>query len=247
MKIVSFIFILLIQFSSFFFVNSQADSCGSDNNLTLKGVPFDTTILTCFHLWTSHDYILRTGSDEWNFLLSAPSTNINYIAIGFSTTQNCWQMIGSSAMVGWIGNNNIVFPDQGNLTLVDKSSPVIISQNSRLYIAFQLKTVQPIRNVVYSIGLDGVLPNSRFQLTQHAGQGSTIINYRGEAEEPTPEAAEPMSSSSSRQLPKAIYQIYKFYFILFSVLILASNSTVLGFLIKKMGLFLVYTHLIMCL
>ncbi|KAI3868145.1 hypothetical protein MKW92_016978, partial [Papaver armeniacum] len=203
MNKVSFIFILLIQFSSFFSVNSQSDSCGSNNNLTLKGVPFDTTTLTCFPLWTSYDYILRyskTGSDEWNFLLSAPNTNIHYIAIGFSTSG---KMIGSSAMVGWIGDNNIgvakqyylsdkrpsaVFPDQGNLTLVDKSSPVIISQNQRLYLAFQLKTVQPITNVIYSIGPDGVLPNSRFQLTQHADQGSTIINYGGEAEEPTPEA-----------------------------------------------------------
>ncbi|KAI3973328.1 hypothetical protein MKX01_020703 [Papaver californicum] len=192
MKKNSFIFILLVQFSLLFFVKSQSDSCNS-TSLNLKGLPFDTTSLSCFPLWSTHDYILRyskTGSDVWNFLLSAPSAN-NYIAIGFS--QN-GKMIGSSAIVGWIGTNNIgiakqyflgdkrpnaVFPDQGNLTLVDKSSPTITSQNSRLYLAFQLKTAQPITNVIYSIGPDGLLPNSRnFQLTQHADQGNILINYQ---------------------------------------------------------------------
>ncbi|KAI3854790.1 hypothetical protein MKW92_048257 [Papaver armeniacum] len=192
MKFYSFIFILLVQLiSSLFCVNSQSDSCNSNNLSNLKGLPFDTTSLSCFPLWTRQDYILRyskTGSDVWNFLLSAPQKK-NYIAIGFSESG---KMPGSSAIVGWVGDNSIgiakqyflgdkradrVLSDQGNLTLLDKSSPTITSQNSRLYLAFQLKTAQPIRNVIYSIGPDGVLPNSRFTLSQHADEGNTLVNY----------------------------------------------------------------------
>lgn len=193
MKSLSFIFILLIQLiSSFFGVNSQSDSCNSNNLSNLKGLPFDATSLSCFNLWNDHNYILRyskTGSDVWNFLLSAPNSN-NYIAIGFSQSG---KMKGGSAVVGWIGPNSIgiakqyylvdkqpnaVFSDQGNLTFVDKKSPAITSQNSRLYLSFQLKTGQPITNVIYSIGVDGSLPNPRFQLSQHADQGNILVNYQ---------------------------------------------------------------------
>ncbi|KAI3994647.1 hypothetical protein MKX01_027537 [Papaver californicum] len=195
MKKSSFIFILIIHISSFFSVNSQSDSCTS-NSLNLKGLPFETTSLSCFPLWSTHNYILRyskTGSDVWNFLLSAPNAN-NYIAIGFSQSG---KMIGSSAMVGWVGNNNIgiakqyylaekrtnaVRSDQGNLSLVENSKKVI-TQNSRLYLAFQLKSAQqPSTNIIYAIGQDGMLPDSRFQLMQHLDQGNTLINYQtGEA------------------------------------------------------------------
>ncbi|KAI3840858.1 hypothetical protein MKX03_009986 [Papaver bracteatum] len=196
-KFYSFIFILLIQLiSSFFCVNSQSDSC-SNNLSNLKGISFNTTSLSCFDLWASRGYVLRyskTGSDIWSFLLSAPNTK-NYIAIGFSERG---RMIGSSSMVGWIGNNNIgiakqyflaekrpnaVRPDQGNLTLV-KNSETVVSQNSRLYLAFQLKTAQqPSTNIIYSIGPDGLLPNSRFQLSQHLDHGNTLISYQtGQAE-----------------------------------------------------------------
>ncbi|KAI3994646.1 hypothetical protein MKX01_027536 [Papaver californicum] len=200
MNFFSFIFILIIQFSSFFSVNSQSDSCTS-NSLNLKGLPFNTTSLSCFPLWSTHDYVLRyskTGSDVWNFLLSAPSGN-NYIAMGFSQSG---KMIGSSAVVGWIGTDstgiakqyflgakrpNAVIPDQGNLTFVDKSSPMISSQNSRLYLAFQLKTEQPLTNVIYSIGPDGFVPDSRFQLTQHVDQGNTLVSYQtGQDKAPGP-------------------------------------------------------------
>ncbi|XP_026389865.1 cytochrome b561 and DOMON domain-containing protein At3g07570-like [Papaver somniferum] len=196
-KFFLFIFILLIQLiSSFSCVNSQSDSC-SNNLSNLKGISFNTTSLSCFDLWTSRGYVLRyskTGSDIWSFLLSAPNTK-NYIAIGFSERE---KMIGSSSMVGWIGNNNIgiakqyflaekrinaVRPDQGNLTLV-KNSETVVTQNSRLYLAFQLKTAQqPSTNIIYSIGPDGLLPNSQFQLSQHLDQGNTLINYQtGQAE-----------------------------------------------------------------
>ncbi|MCL7032930.1 hypothetical protein MKW94_025261 [Papaver nudicaule] len=190
MKFFPFIFILLIQFSSFFSANSQTDSCSPNNTLTLTNLPFDTTSLSCFPLWARQDYVLRyskTGLDQWNFVLSAPETK-TYIAIGFS---DGGKMIGSSAMVGWVGSNGLgiakqyklgdkkpaaVLPDQGDLPLV-KNSARVISQNKRLYLVFQLKTTQPKTNLIYSIGPDGIAPNNRFQLTQHLEQGNILINY----------------------------------------------------------------------
>ncbi|KAB5527787.1 hypothetical protein DKX38_021634 [Salix brachista] len=170
------------------FVNSQVDSCGS--NLNINGLPFDSASLHCVNAWSSQNFILRyaqTSSNLWSFVLSAPDAN-SYIAIGFSSNG---LMIGSSAVVGWIsatdGSSGVkkyflggqsskeVVPDGGNLVV---NTSAIVTQSSRLYLAFQLNADQPSRRIVYALGQTGLMPSSpSFSLTQHTSTASTALNY----------------------------------------------------------------------
>jgi hypothetical protein len=130
----------------------------------------------------------QTASNIWSFVLSAPNTN-SYIAIGFSTNG---AMVGSSAVVGWVDPSSVgtvkqyhlggtspslVSPDQGSLQFVSGST-AIVSQSSRLYMAFQLQTNQPESRLLYSVGQGGVLPSApNFALSEHQAKVSTTINY----------------------------------------------------------------------
>ncbi|KAM4070266.1 hypothetical protein ACJW30_12G152400 [Castanea mollissima] len=176
-------------------VNAQADSCSSNLSLS-NSVPFDTTSLHCLPVWDSQGFILRflqtNNASIWSFVVSAPADTNSYIAIGFSTNG---AMVGSSAIVGWVssssngtvgmakqyylsGNSpNLVEPDQGSLQLVSNSA-TIISQNSILYMAFQLQTNQPESQLLYAVGPTGVFPSAPdYQLTEHRTMVSTSINY----------------------------------------------------------------------
>ncbi|KAJ6723910.1 hypothetical protein OIU74_008298 [Salix koriyanagi] len=170
------------------FVNSQVDSCSS--NLNINGLPFDSASLHCVSAWSSQNFILRyaqTSSNLWSFVLSAPDAN-SYIAIGFSSNG---LMIGSSAVVGWIsatdGSSGVkkyflggqsskeVVPDGGNLVV---NNSAIVTQSSRLYLAFQLIADQPSRRIIYALGRTGLMPSSpSFSLTQHSSTASTALNY----------------------------------------------------------------------
>ncbi|KAF5198452.1 Cytochrome b561 and domon domain-containing protein [Thalictrum thalictroides] len=184
-------YIYLTFFSLVFssLVSSQSDSCAS--NLNLKGViPFETTSLHCHPVWSSEDYTLRylqTRPNIWSFVLSAPYTNA-FVAIGFSTTG---RMVGSSAMVGWVPANGVgilkqyflgatnpaqVVPDQGNLQVVANST-AIVSQSSRLYIAFQLNVTQPESRLLYAVGPRNRIPSSDNRLVQHRDHISTRLDY----------------------------------------------------------------------
>ncbi|XP_052724417.1 cytochrome b561 and DOMON domain-containing protein At3g07570 isoform X2 [Vigna angularis] len=171
---------------------SQApDSCVSNLNLSVP-LLFDTTNLNCLPVWNAQGYILRysqTSPNIWSFILSAPNTN-SYIAMGFSPNGG---MVGSSAIVGWISSNgagggmkqyyltglapNQVVPDRGNLKVLTNST-FITSQSSRLYMAFQLQTNQPLSRLIYAFGPNGVFPSApSFALTQHQDKVSITLNY----------------------------------------------------------------------
>ncbi|GMN50163.1 hypothetical protein TIFTF001_019320 [Ficus carica] len=109
--------------------------------------------------------------------------------MGFSSNG---RMVGSSAVVGWISDGtgvikqyylggtspNLVKPNQGNLTFVPNSASVV-TQSNRLYLAFQLDTVQPSTRLLYSVGPSGFLPVAPdFRLTEHRDKVSTSINYK---------------------------------------------------------------------
>ncbi|KAJ8467437.1 hypothetical protein OPV22_029989 [Ensete ventricosum] len=182
----SFIFFLfLLCFTSF--VNTQSDSCSSKlgvGNL----IPFNTSSLTCVSAWSSQGLILRytkAGQSLWSFVLSAPDTGA-YVAIGFSPDG---KMVGSSAVAGWTpsGGAGIVKqyylggysssqcpPDQGSLPLVQGSS-LLASQNSRLYLAFQLNTAQPRKNLIYAVGPSNTLPPSGGSLASHRDKASGTL------------------------------------------------------------------------
>ncbi|XWS75951.1 hypothetical protein CRYUN_Cryun01aG0135700 [Craigia yunnanensis] len=187
-SISSFFFFALQALSALLVNSQQTDSCSSSLNLDVQ---FDTTSLHCLSVWSSHDFILRyvqTSSNVWSFVLSAPDTN-SFVAMGFSSNG---MMVGSSAMVGWISADgkgtvkpyflggqrpNLVLPDQGNLTIVSNSSSITF-QSSRLYMAFQLNTSQPLSRVIYSVGQIGVIPSSPgYALAEHRDKVSTLLNY----------------------------------------------------------------------
>lgn len=131
----------------------------------------------------------QTSQNIWSFILSAPNPN-SYIAIGFSPNGG---MVGSSAIVGWISSNgagggmkqyyltgltpNQVVPDRGNLKVLTNST-FITSQSSRLYMAFQLETNQPLSKLIYAFGPNGVFPSApSFALAQHQDKVSITLNY----------------------------------------------------------------------
>ncbi|XVF31982.1 hypothetical protein REPUB_Repub17cG0042400 [Reevesia pubescens] len=186
---ISIIFFFFFALQALLVNSQQTDSCTSNLNLDL---PFDTTSLQCLPVWSSHDFIVRfvhTSENVWSFVLSAPDTN-SFVAMGFSPTG---MMVGSSAMVGWISDTDgtgiikpyflggqrpdLVLPDQGNLTIVANSSSITL-RSSRLYLAFQLNTSQPLSRVIYSVGQIGVIPSSPgYTLSEHRDKVSTILNY----------------------------------------------------------------------
>ncbi|XP_058743909.1 cytochrome b561 and DOMON domain-containing protein At3g07570 isoform X1 [Vicia villosa] len=171
--------------------SSQGDSCSSKLNLSVP-LLFDTTKLNCLPVWNAQGFILRysqTSSNIWSFILSAPNQN-SYISIGFSPNGG---MVGSSAIVGWISSNganggmkqyylsgygpNQVVPNRGNLPIINNST-LITLQSSRLYMAFQLQTNQPLSRLIYAIGPNGVFPTvPSFALMQHQDKVSITVNY----------------------------------------------------------------------
>ncbi|KAJ4790481.1 Cytochrome b561 and DOMON domain-containing protein [Rhynchospora pubera] len=191
-SVFSVLFLSLCAFS-FSPVRSQTnstDSCSS--NLAVSSlIPFYSSSFNCLSAWSSEGFILRyatTSNNTWSFVLSSPYTNA-YIAIGFSSNG---QMVGSSAMVGWatsgngtVGTANQYYlggvspsdcpPGTGNLNVV-KNSTVIVSQSSRLYLAFEITVDKPSPYLVYAVGPRGTLPSSNGYLTEHRDMASASFN-----------------------------------------------------------------------
>nr|CAD1824502.1 unnamed protein product [Ananas comosus var. bracteatus] len=69
-------------------------------------------------------------------------------------------------------------PDKGDLKLVTGTS-AIVSQSSRLYLAFQVQTDQPKPYLINSVGPRNDLPSplAGFLLSEHRDHASTSINY----------------------------------------------------------------------
>ncbi|KAK9903634.1 hypothetical protein M0R45_001113 [Rubus argutus] len=189
-QFIVFITITIAIFGLSATVNSQTDACSSSLNLQNVNLPFDAASLNCLAVWDSHNYILRysqTTPGTWTFVLSAPAAN-SFVAMGFSSNG---QMVGSSAIVGWVSSTDagvikqyylggttptLVEPDKGNLVLSNFS--LITSQSSRLYLGFQLVTDQPLSRLLYSIGQTGLLPVApNYRLSEHSDKVSTSINY----------------------------------------------------------------------
>ncbi|KAK6145182.1 hypothetical protein DH2020_022002 [Rehmannia glutinosa] len=189
-KYTQFMFLILILFLISYVHSQASDSCNSP--LTLQSsIPFDTTSLHCVTVWPSQTYILRyvqASENVWNFLLSAPNRNA-YIGIGFSPNGG---MVGSSAIVGWVGSSGTsqmqkyylggqspnavrIEPNDQGLQIGNTS---MFLQSNQIYIAFQLITDNPSTRLIYAVGRVGQLPTGpTFQLSQHQDMISTVLNY----------------------------------------------------------------------
>ncbi|XP_073133536.1 cytochrome b561 and DOMON domain-containing protein At3g07570-like [Henckelia pumila] len=198
-----FFLILIFLFS---YVHSEAlDSCNSPINFS-NTLPFDTSSLQCAVVWPSQSFILRYGQaapNIWSYVLSAPNTN-GYIAIGFSPNGN---MVGSSAIVGWIGPNGInsgikkfyLGGKSPNLVTLQPQDQGLRLQNlfistlqNQIFLAFQVASNTPTINVIYAIGPAGQLPSApNFALSQHRTMHSTVMSYGtgGTVTQSSPEAS----------------------------------------------------------
>lgn len=100
-------------------------------------------------------------------------------------------MLGASAVAGWVAGSGAGIvkqyylggygsrdcpPDQGSLKLVSGSS-AIVSQSSKLYLAFQLNITAPQSNLVLAVGPRGSLPGSDNYLPQHRSMTRVSVNY----------------------------------------------------------------------
>lgn len=128
----------------------------------------------------------QTAPNQWRFVLSAPSSNA-YVGMGFSPNGN---MVGSSAIVGWVRSDGLpemkryflggqtpsqVVPDRGNLDITNSS---IVTVSGRLYMAFELNVAMPESRLIYSVGQPNQIPSDPdYRLTEHINQVSTVLNY----------------------------------------------------------------------
>lgn len=183
--------LILILCSFILYAHSQSsNSCDSTLNLA-NPLPFDTSSLSCVVVWRAQSFVLRyvqASPNVWSFVLSAPNPN-SYVAIGFSPDG---QMVGSSAVVGWVeadGTLNIkkyylggqssdaVTLDSSDSRLQISNSSIQLVQN-QIYMAFQVISDKPTTHLLYSFGPQGRLPASpSYTLVEHQDRIPTSLNY----------------------------------------------------------------------
>ncbi|KAK7349453.1 hypothetical protein VNO77_06832 [Canavalia gladiata] len=182
------LFIILCNSSTFVICQ---DSCASNLVQIQQPIPFDTTSLLCNQVWDTHNFFLRyakASSNVWSFILSFPSNINGYAAIGFSNDGN---MVGSSAIVGWMPSpgaggmklyylggtsQDKVIPDKGDIYVMNAS--LVPAGTSLVYMIFQLKITQPTSNLLFAIGPKAQFPEyPRYALPQHSDQISITIDY----------------------------------------------------------------------
>ncbi|WJX86857.1 hypothetical protein P8452_69109 [Trifolium repens] len=183
------IFLILLCCSSIL-VSSQ-DSCASNLVELQQPIPFDTKSLLCSPVWADHNFILRyaqASSDVWSFIFSFPINIKAYAAIGFSKDGN---MVGSTAIVGWMPSPGAggmkmysldgkskeeVIHDKGELYMMNAS--IVPASTSLGYMIFQLKATQLTTKLLFAIGPNDVFPNyPDYALSKHSGQISLVIDY----------------------------------------------------------------------
>ncbi|KAG0486530.1 hypothetical protein HPP92_008625 [Vanilla planifolia] len=135
-------------------IQAQLDSCATEVSILFHS-PFNSSAFTCHPVWKS--FTLRYSQSEDGVLsvvLSAPYTT-GWVGMGFS---NDGMMVGSSAMVGWIGragkahirqfhlrsqSSSDVIVNEGNLLLTGVK-PAVLLFGSSIYLAFQVKFLSPV-------------------------------------------------------------------------------------------------------
>ncbi|KAI4354033.1 hypothetical protein L6164_002933 [Bauhinia variegata] len=180
---------LVIFFSSSTLVNSQGDSC-AEKIPSVRGLTLDTTSFQCVSVWDSHNFILRyaqNSTSKWNFVLSYPYDINSWAAIGFSSDGN---MVGSSALAGWIispgvggtqpyylggTSENEVAPNENKITFGNRM--IGQSQTYRVYMAFELETIDPAPYMLYAIGPKGSFPSQTLALPKHIDKISIKMDY----------------------------------------------------------------------
>ncbi|KAI0529290.1 hypothetical protein KFK09_001837 [Dendrobium nobile] len=178
--------VLVILLGGISLVGGQADNCEANRNAVLP-VGYSNITLVCLPIW--NNLILRYSLNEDNVLtivLSMLYTS-GWVGMGFSKDG---MMVGSSAMVGWIGNtgrphikqfylrgqsSSQVLADQGQLPAAG-GSPAIVQNGPNIYIAFQLKFLSRITQQKLLFAFGTATPvNDR--LTKHQDKISVSFDF----------------------------------------------------------------------
>ncbi|XP_020099736.1 cytochrome b561 and DOMON domain-containing protein At3g61750-like isoform X1 [Ananas comosus] len=190
-------------------VCSQINGCSADLSAFLPA-PFNVSGLSCRPMWNS--FILRHSQNQDNILsivLSSPYTS-GWVGIAFS---NDGMMTGSSAMVGWIGNEGRAYIKQfylggqtssqavvnkGNLLLSSDAAPSVVLYGASIYLAFQLKFQAPVTRQALLFAYS-TTPPMNYRLTEHDDKTSVSFDFSPGASAST--STSPSSSSSSSFYP----------------------------------------------
>ncbi|XP_065009883.1 cytochrome b561 and DOMON domain-containing protein At3g61750-like [Musa acuminata AAA Group] len=147
-------------------VGAQSDGCGSELPIALSN---NFSGLSCKTVW--NNFVLRYSQDQDNVLSIVLSTvyTTGWVGIGFSKDG---MMVGSSAVVGWMGktgqrhierfylggqSSSAVQVDKGELqfsTAAAAAGPSVLVENAKIYLAFRLKFSAPVtqQQLIFAIG-----------------------------------------------------------------------------------------------
>ncbi|XP_068659452.1 cytochrome b561 and DOMON domain-containing protein At3g61750-like [Aristolochia californica] len=171
-------------------VVAQTDTCGSDLSSFLPAPYSDYSNHICQPVW--YNFILRYSQSPENVLtviLSAVYT-VGWVGMGFSKDG---RMVGSSAMVGWIGRDgkahirqyflngttpSEVLVDKGKLN-VTTVAPTVVLHGATIYLAFQLKFQAPLDKQQPLIFAFGTTPPKHHHLTHHEDKEAISFDFSG--------------------------------------------------------------------
>ncbi|XP_072963219.1 cytochrome b561 and DOMON domain-containing protein At3g61750-like [Typha angustifolia] len=160
---------------------AQTDTCGVDFPAALA---VNYSGLSCRPVW--NNFVLRYSLTQDNVLSIVLSTTYTtgWVGMGFSKDG---MMVGSSAMVGWIGKTGLahikqfylrgqssseVVVNEGQLLSTDVAHKVIVDQ-ARIYLAFQLKNPD-MQQILLAFGASIPVNN---RLTKHEDMTSLFFDF----------------------------------------------------------------------
>ncbi|WOK91472.1 hypothetical protein Cni_G00163 [Canna indica] len=186
-------------------VGAQWDSC----NLELPAALSNYSGLShCRPIW--NNFVLRYSLSKDNVLSIVLSTvyTTGWVGMGFSTDG---RMVGSSAMVGWMGKTGIhhikqfylrgksssdVVVDEGQL-LLTAVPPTVVVHRAKIYLAFQLQFPAPLsqQHLLFAIGSS--IPVHK-HLKKHSDKTSIAFDFS---------TGSSLSSSSSSSSFSHLYKL----------------------------------------
>ncbi|EAY75379.1 hypothetical protein OsI_03276 [Oryza sativa Indica Group] len=163
---------------------AQTSSCDDALPPALAG---NYSGLACRPVW--NNFVLRYAQGKDNVLRVVISSmySTGWVGMGFSKDG---MMVGSSAMVGWVGKTGLshvkqfslrgktpsqVVADEGFLLSKDHDHTVVVQQ-AKIYLAFQLRFQSPLRRQQVLLAFGNAIPvNDR--LTEHQGKTSFTFDF----------------------------------------------------------------------
>ncbi|OVA11332.1 Cytochrome b561 [Macleaya cordata] len=167
--------------------DQSKNGCKADLSKFLP-VPYSNiSNMACTPIWNTFDLRYFQSEDNVMTIVLSATYTTGWVGMGFSEHG---MMVGSSAMIGWIGEESQasikqfflqdstlsgVLPDIGDLDLTD-IPPVVVLHRSTIYLAFQLNFAS--RQAHQSILLAfGTKPPAKNQLTEHDDRTTILFDF----------------------------------------------------------------------